>query len=48
MSVVKCPDCDGKVRTDPCRRCWGAGTVIQVTVPEPDLTSPDTKSRVGA
>jgi hypothetical protein len=24
-----CPDCLGEVWTDPCRRCFGAGSVIQ-------------------
>jgi hypothetical protein len=23
-----CPDCLGEVWTDPCRRCFGAGTVL--------------------
>ena len=33
-SVEECPDCQGEVKTDPCQRCWGAGTVIQIRVPE--------------
>ena len=37
--VVECPDCHGVVQTEPCRRCWGAGTVLLISVPkeEPDV-----------
>lgn len=34
VEEVECPDCHGEVLTDPCRRCWGLGTVLKITVPK--------------
>lgn len=28
--IVQCPGCLGEVRTDPCKRCWGVGSVIKI------------------